>query len=96
MLGFFYYFSHLPIHLITHSRVKYLSYIPSIEQYGVKEPLYVVSLKKINFFQDEQLDDFAQIEKFYPVIDKVIYIPPSFHEYAQKTESKNFKVISIT
>ncbi len=89
LLGLFYYYLQIPSPWITHHHIKYLSYIPSIEFYSIQEPLYHVSLKKINLFQDDDLDEFAKMEKFYPVIDKVIYIPDGFHEYANFHSQNN-------
>jgi hypothetical protein len=64
-------------------KIKYLSYIPPIDIVGKEETLYAVSLEKIDFFKDDQLlDEFASLERFQPIIDKVIYIPDGFHENA--------------
>ena len=64
-------------------KTKYLSYIPPLDITGVLEPLYQVSLEKVDFFKDSDIesDQLAQLERFNPVIDKVIYVPDGFHEY---------------
>jgi hypothetical protein len=66
-----------------HQEIKYLSYIPPLDMTGIVEPLYQVSLEKVDFFKETDIesDQFAQLEQLNPIIDKVIYIPDGFHEY---------------
>lgn len=63
-------------------KVTYLSYIPPMDIYGKTETLYQISLQKLHLFDEDNLDDFAKMEQFTPIIDKVLYIPDGFHEYA--------------
>lgn len=63
-------------------KIKYLSYIPPLDVYGTIEPIYTVSLEKLHVFQESSMDDFAKREQLIPVIDKVLYVPDGFHEYA--------------
>jgi hypothetical protein len=68
---------------IVHQKIKYLSYIPPLDIHGVVEQLAPMSLEKIDFFKEQDLesDHLAQLERLNPIIDKVIYIPNGFHEY---------------
>ena len=79
ILGVYYY--HLPPPVIVKQQIKYLSYVPPLEFFSLRQPLYDISLQKINLLAD---DSMAKLEKFYPLIDKVIYIPDGYHEYALK------------
>ena len=56
----------------------WLSFVPPIEEFSEKQILTPCSLKKINFFEDTSLDEQAQIENYYPVVDSVIVIPQRF------------------
>ena len=82
-MGFFSIYScHTEAQWKISEKVTYLSYIPPIDIYGKSEPLYQISLQKLNVFNEETLDDFAKLEQLTPIIDKVLYIPDGFHEYA--------------
>ena len=66
----------------------WLSYIPSIEEFGHLQILEHVSLKKINFFSENQRDKISELEQFEPVIDKVLFVPDGFHEYKNQRSPK--------
>jgi len=66
----------------------WLSYIPSIEEFGHLQILEHVSLKKINFFSENQRDQISELEQFEPVIDKVLFVPDGFHEYKNQRSPK--------
>lgn len=77
------YFNQLAPEWKISKKVTYLSYIPPLDIYGRIEPLYQISLKKMHVFDESSLDDFAKLEQLTPVIDKVLYVPDGFHEYAR-------------
>lgn len=67
---------------IKTTHVRYLSYIPPLELNAIHEGIVAVSLKKIDFFKE---DTFLESERFLPIIDKVLVIPPQYsylhHEF---------------
>jgi hypothetical protein len=63
------------------SQERYLSYVPPILETSVSETLSMISIKKINVFEDEGLDKLALLEQFKPIIDSVIVIPKGFHAF---------------
>ncbi len=58
-----------------HQKTILLSYIPSIEATSTQQLMYPVSLKKINYFDDNEL---VIAEDMQPVLDSVVYIPKGF------------------
>lgn len=62
-------------HLLEYHEVILLSYIPSIETTSKKQLMYPISLKKINYFED---NEYAMSDEIQPVLDSVIYIPKGF------------------
>ena len=62
----------------VHQEVILLSYIPSIETSSTQQLMYPISLKKINYFED---NEFAFAEDMQPVLDSVVYIPKRFRAH---------------
>ena len=58
-----------------HQKTILLSYVPSIEATATQQLIYPVSLKKINYFED---NEWAIAEDIHPVLDSVVYIPKGF------------------
>jgi hypothetical protein len=63
----------------TETKEYWLSFIPPIEEFSEKQILLPCSLKKINFFNEQELDEQSKIENYHPVIDSVLVIPKRFH-----------------
>jgi len=67
---------------IEHSEVRWLSYIPPLELNALQVEMTSISLKKLDLLNEmDAYDKYAKIEKFVPVIDKIIYIPDGYHAY---------------
>ncbi|NBX84794.1 MAG: hypothetical protein EBQ95_04195 [Gammaproteobacteria bacterium] len=58
-----------------HQETIFLSYVPSIEATSTQQLMYPISLKKINYFED---NDLVIAEDVKPVLDSVVYIPRGF------------------
>lgn len=63
------------------SQERLLSYVPPILETSSSETLSIISIKKINVFDDDAFDKVAVLEQYQPVIDSVIVIPKGFHAF---------------
>jgi hypothetical protein len=72
-----------PLSFLEYNEVRWLSYIPPLNLNSVEVEMEIVSLKKVDFLNDtEQVDKYAELEKFVPVIDKLLHIPDGYHAYS--------------
>jgi hypothetical protein len=83
--------SHFKAPLKINKKDFWLSYIPPIDVHFKIDLMTPVCIKKINFFDTDEVDPLASIERLMPVIDKVVYVPEGLHEFSHLSKYQNLK-----